>query len=112
MVSAAGHSWCRTVNRIDATGASVFVDKQCVAEEHCRLADVGCHDSNDAPGSRDCVTCCNEDYCNELAPTNHSAALDLSYPYFAPASSATSFGVTNSLLIVCFISGLIRELAR
>ena len=95
-----GHSWCRTLHRVDSSGQSVFVDKQCVSEEQCRMDDVGCRASDDVTGAHDCVTCCNESYCNEPAPANHSSALDLSQPYFTPVNSVTSLSPSHACVYV------------
>ena len=95
------------MHRVDSSGQSVFVDKQCVAEEQCRMDDVGCRASDDVTGAHDCVTCCNESYCNEPAPANHSSALDLSEPYFTPVNSVTSLSPSHACVYVTLVGAVL-----
>ncbi|KAK7874552.1 hypothetical protein R5R35_013125 [Gryllus longicercus] len=67
-----GQEFCHTLHIMDSRGESVVVNKKCSDRVECSAQNVGCLDID---SQKVCVSCCDENYCNEAVPTNHSTAV-------------------------------------
>lgn len=101
------HTVCKTVHRLSAgSRRSVSVYKQCAKERDCTEAHIGCHSSPGTPGVVDCVSCCNQAYCNEEAPVNQSHALLLSA---LDTSSSHRLSPKWDIILLCAIPALLTH---
>ncbi|XP_063220550.1 ly6/PLAUR domain-containing protein 6B-like [Bacillus rossius redtenbacheri] len=66
-----GEDFCHTLHIMDSRGHSVIVNKKCTDRSECSPKRVGCLDIDT---QKVCVSCCDEMYCNESAPSNHTTA--------------------------------------
>ncbi|XP_060085862.1 ly6/PLAUR domain-containing protein 6B-like [Ylistrum balloti] len=94
---------CKTTHVLDkTTGQSVSVVKQCAPPSECDPETVGC---NTVPDTDliECVSCCDQPYCNVAVPVNTTTAIKLS-SYFNGATSL-HFGlhVLTSIIVIGYL---------
>ncbi|XP_013398822.1 ly6/PLAUR domain-containing protein 6B [Lingula anatina] len=66
---------CKTVHRVNTlTGRSIAVNKMCAKPAECNKSTIGCRPT-EIPYVQDCISCCDQPYCNEHAPSNSSTAI-------------------------------------
>ncbi|XP_049954785.1 ly6/PLAUR domain-containing protein 6B-like [Schistocerca serialis cubense] len=93
-----GDEFCHTLHVMDSHGESVVVNKKCANGTECTPQRVGCVVID---AQRVCVSCCDEMYCNEAVPTNHSTAV-FSNTRTRSAEKAVEKNVSNR----CSVCGL------
>ncbi|XP_014671597.1 PREDICTED: ly6/PLAUR domain-containing protein 6-like isoform X2 [Priapulus caudatus] len=103
-----GTEFCQSMHRMDVeTGASVYMHKFCAKPINCTEETVGCKEM-DAGGLKlvECVSCCDESYCNRWAPTNHTNAILQSSNPANSSPTLTSRSSLFVLLLCCILSSL------
>ncbi|XP_046402416.1 uncharacterized protein LOC124168305 isoform X2 [Ischnura elegans] len=67
-----GGDYCLTLHVMDKE-RSVLVNKRCASLNDCARDATGCTTNNQ--GQTQCISCCDEPYCNDFAPSNSTNAL-------------------------------------